>query len=191
MRLLALLVLPALLLATSAVALAQQVTTVTVRESPQLGRYLADSRGMTLYIFRNDKPNESNCYDRCAQLWPILEATGQLTLPPGTPGKLDAIQRRDGKRQVTYNGWPLYYWAQDQAPGETKGHLVGNNWYVAVPGETAQVLPPPPAPAAAAAAPAPAAPAQLPRAGGPALPLDAAALAGLVLLGAGFALRHR
>ncbi|MBI4503955.1 MAG: hypothetical protein HY691_00345 [Chloroflexi bacterium] len=42
-----------------------------------------------------------------------------------------------------------------------------------------------------AAAAAPAAPAQLPRTGGPALPLGAAALAGQALLGAGFVLRRR
>lgn len=173
MRRLAMLLILAVLLATTAVASAQGAPTVTVRESPQLGRYLADSKGMTLYIFKNDKPNESTCYDRCAQLWPVFEPSGVLTLPPGVGGTLGVIERRDGKRQVTYNGMPLYYWVQDQAPGETKGHGVNNVWFVVEPQA------------------APAAPMQLPRTGSPALPAAAAAVAGLAALGIGLLARRR
>jgi predicted lipoprotein with Yx(FWY)xxD motif len=38
--------------------------------------------------------------------------------------------------QVTYNGWPLYYFAPDEQPGDTKGHEVdgfGAEWYVVTP----------------------------------------------------------
>ena len=34
---------------------------------------------------------------------------------------LATIERDDGSKQVTYNGWPLYYFANDRQPGNTNG----------------------------------------------------------------------
>ncbi len=52
------------------------------------------------------------------------------------------IQREDGTTQVTYNGWPLYYYAKDQASGDTTGHDIkdfGAEWYLLTPeGEKAE-----------------------------------------------------
>jgi predicted lipoprotein with Yx(FWY)xxD motif len=36
---------------------------------------------------------------------------------------------------VTYNGWPLYTWKDDKAPGDASGEGVGDSWY-SVPVET-------------------------------------------------------
>ena len=41
--------------------------------------------------------------------------------------------REDGKRQTTYKGWPLYYFAGDKAPGDVLGQGLGNVWFVANP----------------------------------------------------------
>jgi predicted lipoprotein with Yx(FWY)xxD motif len=38
--------------------------------------------------------------------------------------------RTDGTVQVTYNGWPLYYYEKDKAPGDVTGQDVGGVWYV-------------------------------------------------------------
>jgi len=49
---------------------------------------------------------------------------------------LGTVQRRDGAMQVTYNGWPLYYYARDQNPGDTNGQDVegfGGEWYLVTP----------------------------------------------------------
>ena len=38
--------------------------------------------------------------------------------------------------QVTYNGWPLYYFIKDKAPGDTMGQDVkgfGAEWYLVMP----------------------------------------------------------
>jgi plastocyanin len=46
-------------------------------------------------------------------------------------GTLGTINRSDGGRQVTYNGVPLYRFAQDAAAGDTKGQGADGVWYLA------------------------------------------------------------
>ena len=43
---------------------------------------------------------------------------------------LGTTERDDGEVQVTYAGHPLYYYAPDEAPGDTLGQEVGDVWYV-------------------------------------------------------------
>lgn len=106
-------------------------TVVTIAETPELGQFLADAEGMTLYIFTNDEPGVSNCDGDCAANWPPFVADDISSLPEGFMGELTMITRSDGTEQVAYNGWPLYYWVQDTAPGDTTGHEVGDVWFVA------------------------------------------------------------
>ena len=47
--------------------------------------------------------------------------------------KLGTTSRTDGGTQVTYNGHPLYHFASDSAPGDTKGQGIGGNWFVVSP----------------------------------------------------------
>jgi predicted lipoprotein with Yx(FWY)xxD motif len=51
---------------------------------------------------------------------------------------IGTTRRRDGRRQVTYNGWPLYYYAHE-GPGEVKRQnvdQVGGLWLVVRPNGT-------------------------------------------------------
>jgi hypothetical protein len=41
--------------------------------------------------------------------------------------------RSDGSSQVTYGGWPLYYYSGDAAPGDVNGQGVNGVWYVVSP----------------------------------------------------------
>lgn len=138
MKRLALLLVSCIALIASGVAVAQTPaadTAVTIAETPELGQFLADAEGMTLYIFTNDEPGVSNCDADCAANWPPFVADDISSLPEGFTGELTTITRDDGSEQVAYNGWPLYYWAQDMAPGDTTGHEVGDVWFVAEVGE--------------------------------------------------------
>ena len=54
--------------------------------------------------------------------------------PASRPARaIGTTTRNDGGLQVTYNGMPLYYWAQDQQPGDTTGQNVGSVWFVVNP----------------------------------------------------------
>lgn len=104
-------------------------------ESDTLGTYITDADGMSLYTFSRDVPGTSNCYDQCAIAWPplLVDDAAQVTAVADIPGELGTTERDDGGLQVTYNGWPLYYWINDAAPGDTTGHNVGNVWAIAYP----------------------------------------------------------
>lgn len=117
----------------SSFALAQSDATVATSETPELGTFLTDAEGMTLYLFTKDVPGTSNCTGDCLVNWPAFVASDPLTLPDGVPGELTQITRDDGTQQVAYNGMPLYYFASDTAPGDTNGQEVGDVWYVVAP----------------------------------------------------------
>jgi D-xylose transport system substrate-binding protein len=112
-----------------------QMATVEMSKNATLGEILTDSQGMTLYVFNNDKPGESTCYDACAKLWPpLLVAKGeQPMLAQGVSGELGVIERTDGTYQVTHDNMPLYYFAQDTKPGDIKGEGYNDLWHAALP----------------------------------------------------------
>ena len=108
--------------------------TVMVSKNDKPGQIVADSEGKTLYLYTKDSKDTSNCYDKCAQNWPPLLTTGAPKAGDGADaGLLGATARTDGTMQVTYNGWPLYYWIKDQTPGDATGQDVGGVWYVLSP----------------------------------------------------------
>jgi predicted lipoprotein with Yx(FWY)xxD motif len=106
-----------------------------------LGTILVDGEGRTLYLFTKDSPGTSVCEGECLKAWPILE--GELAAGDGVDGKLiGTISRSDGTTQATYRDWPLYYFAQDTAPGDVKGQGVNGVWFVVNPaGEPIRTAP--------------------------------------------------
>lgn len=102
--------------------------TVALAESG-LGEILVDGDGNTLYLFVPDAQGASTCYDGCAEAWPPL--VGEVTAGDGVDGGLLAsVARDDGTEQATFNGWPLYYFANDAAAGDTNGQGLNDVWYV-------------------------------------------------------------
>ena len=110
---------------TEADAAAAAEVAVTTSE---LGEILVDGEGMTLYLFIPDEQGASTCYDECEQNWPPLEGPAEA-VEGVDAALLDTTERDDGSVQVTYNGWPLYYFAGDSAAGDTNGQGVGDVWY--------------------------------------------------------------
>ena len=107
---------------------------VDAGQNASLGAFLVDAKGMTLYLYTRDTPNTSNCYAACATAWPPLLTSGTPTAGADvTASLLGTTKRTDGTTQVTYNGWPLYYWVSDKKPGDTTGENVQNVWFVVTP----------------------------------------------------------
>jgi len=96
-----------------------------------LGQVLVGPDGRTLYFFDPDNQSASTCYDQCAAAWPPLEMNGKPSVGQGLDvSKLGQTQRKDGSMQVTYNKWPLYYFAKDSKPGDVNGEGVNGTWWV-------------------------------------------------------------
>lgn len=98
-----------------------------------LGTILTDSQGRTLYAFTKDPQfGASTCFDTCAASWPAAQITDEPLIGEGVDTKLiGAIMRKDGTKQLTVNGWPLYRFAADgEVEGATKGQGKQSVWYV-------------------------------------------------------------
>jgi predicted lipoprotein with Yx(FWY)xxD motif len=99
---------------------------------------LVTAKGLALYVFAPDKPNVSTCYAVCAKYWPPLLVSATAKVPatmPGIPGKFGTTMRKDGTRQLTYDGAPLYTFIKDKDSGDMYGQGVvagGGYWWAVV-----------------------------------------------------------
>jgi len=106
---------------------------IRVESTQSHGKVLTDGDGMVLYFFAPDVNGESHCIGNCLANWPVLDAEQVKPQDGLEASDFSTIQRADGTVQTTYKGWPLYYFAGDQQPGEINGDGVNNAWYVASP----------------------------------------------------------
>jgi len=116
----------------SAAAKAKKKTKLEVQETG-FGNILFAGNGRVLYMFTSDTPGTSNCSGACAAAWPPYFARGKLVAGEGVNRKLlGRTTRADGRKQVTYNGHPLYFYVHDPK-GEILCHNVfefGGDWKV-------------------------------------------------------------
>ena len=122
----------ALVLAGDAMASQPKGKRVSLIES-DYGRILADGKGYALYLFTADD-GKSRCYGECAKAWPPL-ITKKRPRAVGDVKQelLGTVKRRSGRKQVTYNGHPLYYYVGDDAPGVIRCQSVyeySGTWYI-------------------------------------------------------------
>ncbi|WP_291992102.1 hypothetical protein [Candidatus Accumulibacter sp. ACC003] len=91
------------------------------------GGVLVAPNGMTLYVFDKDAAGKSACNGPCAANWPPLPAAGDAK----AAGDYTIITRDDGAKQWAFKGKPLYFWGQDQKPGDKTGDGFNGVWHVA------------------------------------------------------------
>jgi predicted lipoprotein with Yx(FWY)xxD motif len=135
-------VLPLLLLVPLGVGVAMAASssssatgTVKAVKSTSFGTILVSSKGRTLYRYTIDRKNVNRCSSvpACNKYWPPLLVKAGAKPTAGTGAKaaqLGTIKAKNGMRQVTYAGWPLYTFAGDSAAGQTKGQAFEKQWYV-------------------------------------------------------------
>jgi predicted lipoprotein with Yx(FWY)xxD motif len=127
----------ALLAVAPAATPGELVAPTLTTKSSSFGRVLFDGRGHVLYAFTHDKNGRSACYATCAKAWPVYYAKGTLRAGAGIRRSLiGTTKRRDGRRQVTYAGRPLYYYVNDRKPGQILCQNVaefGGTWLIVRP----------------------------------------------------------
>lgn len=99
----------------------------------KLGEVLATKSGMTLYLFKIDKKGSSACYGQCATYWPPLLTKAKPSAGTGIKANLlGTIKRKNGTKQITYAGHPLYLFKLDKKAGQVNGEgqdFFGGKWY--------------------------------------------------------------
>ena len=130
------------------VTFAQQATVQTM-QSDEYGTYLTDGEGRTLYLFVNEEMEDqgpetmtegvreaaAECNEECLQAWPPFNAE-TVEAGEGVDPELLYTTQIDDRTQVVYNGWPLYYFVRDEAPGQVNGQEIesfGGEWYLVSP----------------------------------------------------------
>lgn len=117
--------------ATSAAAASAKLMTA----DSALGPIVVDGNGMSIYYFTKDTKDSgtSACTDACLAAWPPVTATEETPAVDGVTGTPGTITTPDGKKQVTINGMPVYYFAKDKAAGDILGQGVNSVWYLVAP----------------------------------------------------------
>jgi predicted lipoprotein with Yx(FWY)xxD motif len=136
-------VLPLVLVAAVGVGAAMAATqsmhaksgTVKTAKNKSFGTILVSSSGRTLYRYTIDRKGVNRCSSdaTCNKYWPplLVAAGAKPTVGAGAKaGLLGTISAAHGKRQVTYAGFPLYFFAGDKAAGQVKGQAFESQWYV-------------------------------------------------------------
>jgi predicted lipoprotein with Yx(FWY)xxD motif len=101
---------------------------VTISATSRYGNILVVPHGITLYTYKLDRKDHSNCVTFCSKVWPPLVVEPGVVPVGHNVSGLGTILRADGQRQVTYEGMPLYTYVFDHSPGVVNGE--GGWWSV-------------------------------------------------------------
>lgn len=107
--------------------------TVKTVNNGTFGVVLVDGSGKALYRYTPDKKGKSVCTGQCLSYWPafVINATAKPVAGGGVKASLlGTIKAKNGMRQVTYAGYPLYHYKADSKAGEFEGQGVDGSWYV-------------------------------------------------------------
>jgi predicted lipoprotein with Yx(FWY)xxD motif len=126
----------------SAAPASSKTTTVSLASVSGVGKVLVDSKGFALYSPKQDTSSMIRCTGSCTAIWVPLTVKGSPTGVSSLSGKLGTVMRPDGKKQVTFEGKPLYTFAEDSSPKKVTGNGIADqfgsqhfNWKVAALGK--------------------------------------------------------
>lgn len=87
------------------------------------GRYLVDQYGLALYTTTREE-----CNGTCLNIWPPYRASKEVA-----NGRLGVFGVEGVGAQYTWDGALLYYYSNDKAVGDTNGHELEGEWFLARP----------------------------------------------------------
>lgn len=103
---------------------------IKIQEKTRIGKYFTDSEGKTLYWFKDDSINASECSGSCLKKWPVFYREA-VVAPKGIKEEdFGTIIREDGIKQTTFRGYPLYYCANDIKAGDVNRQGANIMWLV-------------------------------------------------------------
>jgi len=122
---------------TARASVAERWVQLEASQAGELDPVVVNGAGLTLYRFDNDtaKPSKSTCNGDCARTWPPVTVAkgGRIFVSGVKKSAVGVVKRDDGRLQVTIGGWPVYRFAKDTRPGDTKGQGVGGTWFGVTP----------------------------------------------------------
>lgn len=93
-------------------------------EGEEQTSHFVDVEGRTLYIFINDSANTNNYTDEDFgnnDTWPIFHVDVEALPSKMNVEHFGEITVHGEEQQLTYKGWPLYYFGPDTERGDTRG----------------------------------------------------------------------
>ncbi|WP_405864498.1 hypothetical protein [Streptomyces sp. NBC_00005] len=109
-------------------------TMLMAKAAKGMGNMVTDDKGMTLYRYDKDQPTPSKwtCAGECTKTWmPVVVQDSVQTM--GVEKSLLGTVHRDGMKQLTLGGWPLYRYMGDTKAGQMNGQGKGEVWYAVTP----------------------------------------------------------
>ena len=95
-----------------------------------LGQVLVEASGYVVYTYAKDPKNGTpTCTGSCNTIWVPVIGVPQVTQGISIPGSLNVVTTAGGKKQITYNGMPLYTY-KGAGPLVTTGNGIGGVWHV-------------------------------------------------------------
>jgi predicted lipoprotein with Yx(FWY)xxD motif len=104
--------------------------TLTTADKAPFGTFLVDGAGRSVYILDGTRHSSGAmaCGFDCARVWPPVMSSSPPALGAGLNPQWLGTAPRGGGTQLTYAGWPLFYYVRDRGPGDTTGQNVHDAW---------------------------------------------------------------
>lgn len=102
------------------------------------GDVIVDAGGYSVYVYDGDTRGTTGtaCDAACLREWPPVTTTSNEPRATGVAATVGEITAPDGSYQVTVDGWPLYRFSGDRAPGMTNGQGIGGQFWLVAPDGT-------------------------------------------------------
>ncbi|NNN03434.1 MAG: hypothetical protein HKL87_05510 [Acidimicrobiaceae bacterium] len=106
-------------------------------QSATIGSYhgaLVDSTHHSIYLLTSEVGGHVRCSGACLSHWPpvlVKNSVMSVSVGAGVSGHVGFLHRPGAEKQVTFNGYPLYWFAGDSAPGQDHGvgiSAFGGTW---------------------------------------------------------------
>jgi predicted lipoprotein with Yx(FWY)xxD motif len=105
-------------------------TTVLIVQHSNLGWVMAKADGLVVYTYDKDHKNGApTCTGSCASVWAPVTGVPKAGPADNFPSSFGLVTGAGGKKQITYNGYPLYTYIGAR-PLSTKGNGIGGVWHV-------------------------------------------------------------